>query len=444
MAKIFKDGITVDDQTGKIYSVGNPDNLPAYTPPATTPAPGTTPYFDSSRNPIDRYAVDNGTYKGLAYDSSGKLVNSSSVTYNPDGTRSLSPVDQFWADNKPSSDSQFANQQAQTKADFAARQQAAIDSINNMYVGILAKANQTGQDKLGSANTINALSGNRGSASGAAAVDKVNQANDEINKGILAEKQNKINTVLDKFYKDQSDELKYQNDLRRKDLDKYLSYMGQKETENLTKSKEMRAELIKENIGINEIAPDTLQKMADAAGYSVDQFKTLYEAELKANQQAFLNNEQKRLADLEKTKAETAKLQAEADPFDKQMMTKGYIPLKSADDLKGLTENDIIRVGDKIYRKPANTKSPVTKTVGKDLYQYNDKTGGWDKVVTAPKSSTTKPTVTYDDKTIPANLKKEILQNIQAGANKADVLVNYPEVSSKYIETLYPKNGRTL
>lgn len=384
MAKIFKDGITVDDQTGKVYSVGNPDNLPAYTPPSSN-TPGETPYYDANKNPIDRYAVANGTYNGTAYDSSGNPVGSSpAVTYNPDGTRSLSAADQYWKDNPIPTSAETAQQDNQTKADFATRQQQAIDSINNMYVSILAKANQQGQDKLGSTNVINALSGNRGSASGAANVDNTNQANDQIYQGILAEKQNKINTIMSNTYKDQTAELQYQNDLRRQNLDKYLAYMGTKENDNLTKSKAMRAQLIADNINVNDIAPDTLKQMADNAGYTVDQFKTLYEAEQKANQQTFLNNEQKRLTDLEKTKAETAKLQAEADPFDKSMMSKGYVPLSSPNDLKGLTENDIIRVGDKIYRKPiTKPTTPVTKTVGKDLYQYNDKTGGWDKVVSA-------------------------------------------------------------
>ena len=418
MAKIFKDGIIVDDQSGKIYAVGNPDNLLADTTGKNT--------FNTYREAIDAEAASN------------KPV----VTYNPDGTRSLSAADKYWQDNPVQSNSDFNTQQNTTKAEFAKRQQDAIDSINNMYVSILAKANQTGQDKLGSANVINALSGNRGSASGAAVIDKTNQANDEIMKGIEAEKQNKISTIMNNTFKDQTEELRYQNELRRQNLDKYLAYMGTKETENLTKSKAMRAELISNNIGINDITPDTLKQMADNAGYTVDQFKVLYESERKAKEKEFLNNEQKRLADLEKTKAETAKITSEAnkDP----LMAKGYIPLAGTNDLNGLTENDIIRVGDKIYRKPANTKAPVTKTIGKDLFQYNDKTGGWDKVVSAPKSSTVKPKITYDDKTIPVDLKKEILQNINAGAKKEDVLINYPEVNSKYIDTLYPKNGRQL
>lgn len=269
------------------------------------------------------------------------------VSYNPDGTRSLTSVDQYWKDNPMQSQADFNKQQETTKADFASRQQQAIDSINNMYVGILAKADQSGQDRLGSTNVINALSGQRGSASGAANVDKTTQANDEIYKGILAEKQNKINAIMSQTYKDQTEELRYQNDLRRKNLDSYLAYLGNKETQNLTKSKAMRAELIANNIKIEDIAPDTLKQMAENAGYTVDQFRSLYESERKTKEKEFLNNETKRLADLEKTQAETAKIKNDA--------TKKV--------------------------------APVTKTVGKDLYQFNDKTGLWDKVITAPKSS---------------------------------------------------------
>lgn len=353
------------------------------------------------------------------------------VTYNNDGTRTINPIDKYWQDHPVTTDTQFVEQQNATKADFAKRQQEAIDSINNMYVSILAKADQTGKDKLGSANVINALSGNRGSASGAAAIDKVNSANDEIYKGILAEKQNKINSIISQYYKDQTDELRYQNDLRRQDLDKYLTYLGSKESENLSKSKAMRADLIASNIKMEDIAPDVLQRMADSAGYSVDQFKALYDAERKAKEKEFLNNENKRLADLEKTKAETEKLKSEADPFDKQMITKGYIPVKSENDLKGLTENDIIRVADRIYRKPPDKL---------DEYEAKKKIDA--KYKTSSKTSTQK---NYNDTTIPGDLKKEIVQNIGAGAKVEEVISAYPEVSSKYIQSLYTKkSGRTL
>jgi hypothetical protein len=353
----------------------NPDN------------PGTTTYYDDGTSSFDKSVVNP---EGLTSQQMADKANAPvtpietkpAINYGTDGTRTLTAADKFWADNPVSSNSDFKTQQDTTKEDFAKRQQDTIDSINNMYVGIISKADQTAKDKSGSANVINALSGQRGSASGDANVTKVNQANDSIMQGVLAEKQSKINTIMSNTYKDQTEELRYQNELRRKDLDSYLAYMGKKETENLTKSKEMRAALIKDNININDIAPDTLKQMADNAGYTVDQFKALYESERKTQEKAFLANEQKRLADLAKTTAETSKLTSEAnkDP----LVAKGYIPLTGKNDLEGLTENDIIRVGDKIYRKPANTKGPVTKTVGKDLYQYNDKTGGWDKVISAP------------------------------------------------------------
>jgi hypothetical protein len=405
--------------------------------------PGITSYYDDGTSSFSKANVNPQGLTTQEMIDKGNTptppVTTTPLTYNADGTRTVTAADKFWADNPVQTKADYDKQQAQTKADFATRQQSALDAINTMYTSILSKANNTAQDKLGSQNVMNALSGQRGSESGAANVDKVNSANDDIYQGLLAEKQAKISSIMDKNYKDQTSELQYQNDLRRKDLDSYLSYMGEKEKTDLTKSQAMRAELIKSNIGINDIDPATLKQMADNAGYSVEQFKALYEAERKTQEKSFLDNEQKRLSELAKTTAETAKLNNEANKPNDPLLSKGYIPVKNTDNLKGLTENDIIRVGDKIYRIPANLKK---QTTADKLSEYETKK----QIDSRYKTQKTTTSKNFNDSSIPAELKKEIITNITSGANIDDVMKTYPEVSSNYIKSLYtkPKKGRSL
>ena len=295
-------------------------------------------------------------FSGAGYDSSGNPVtpppdttnpNKPKVIYNPDGTRSV--VDEWWEENKPQSKADYEASQQKTKDEYAKMLQDRLSAIDSMYTGILARADETGKDRQGSGNVINALANQRGTPSGARAIDDINKYNDEIRKGILAEKQNKINSIMNENYKDQSAALEKERELRQTDLDKYLTYMGQKEQTNISKSQKMRSDLISGGINLEDIDPNTLQTMADNAGYSIDQFKALYQAEMDQNQNAFIKSEQKRLLELQK-------LEQEVDVkgnTDKDMVTKGYTYVKSPAERDALKKQgyEITELNGRTYAK---------------------------------------------------------------------------------------------
>ncbi|MDQ5987389.1 MAG: hypothetical protein CSYNP_03129 [Syntrophus sp. SKADARSKE-3] len=310
--------------------------------------------------------------QGVKRDSQGNVyrpdpsATNPSVTYNPDGTRGI--VDQYWDENSPTATAdKFATDQANTKSDFYKRQQDAINAVDNMYVSILARANDKNANRLGSANVINALSGQRGSASGAANVDTIIAANNADLEAIQKEKNAKITEIIGTYHKNLDDELKYQNELRQKNTDSWLAYLGSKESENKLNSKAMRADLLKSNIKIEDIAPDQLQKMAEAAGYSVDQFKILYESERKAQEKSFANAEIERLSKLEKEKLEREKLATENQNLkyadEKDLALKGYVYVATPAERDRLKAQgyDITTLNGRTYAKPGELSTYEAK-----------------------------------------------------------------------------------
>lgn len=384
-----------------------------------------------------------------------------SVVYNPDGTRSA--VDQYWDQNQPLSNPDFASQQEKTKQDFLKQQQEAIDSINNMYVGIINQANQQGTERVGSTNVINALSGQRGAPTGAANVDKTVANNNAIMESINAEKNAKINTVMNNFQSQLRDELKNETDLRTTNTDSWLTYMSGKEDKQKQKGLDLRKQLIDSKIEPTDITDNQWQQMADATGYTVDEFKTLYNAELKQNKNTWLADEQKRLADLAKTQAETEKIKNEAavnsqkdyNDLKKSLIEKGYKYISDSTQLKGLAEDQITRVTDangteRIFALPQDKHSSIytewqdyKSTGGKlnfDAYQTMD--ANRKKSVSNTNIYNTK--TVYSGTTIPANIKTDLLADIKAGNKIEDVMAAYSEVDTAYIQSLYPKKKTSL
>lgn len=375
MAKILtmNDGSQFNTETGEVIPK-NSTNYNAYNPKADLTRPNLAE--------AESYAQIDA--QGVKRDSQGNAIQSS-VTFNPDGTRTVnqgSVVDNYWNGKNPNATAeQFAIDQAQTKRDYQQRMQDAINTVDNMYVSVISQANRKNENRLGSGNVINALSGQRGSASGAANIDTIMGANNADIKAIENEKSAKIAEIRGKYTKDLQDDLKYQNELRQTDTEAWLSYMGTKESENKLNSKAMRADLLKSNIKIEDISPDELQKMADAAGYSVDQFKLLYENERKAQEQAFADSEAEKLTKIETDKANLAKTNAEIEKLksDSKNAGKDFQVVNGEIWAVDKTNGTAKKIGGEKEKKV-----PETKTVGNDLLQYNETTGGWDKIYSAP------------------------------------------------------------
>jgi len=290
----------------------------------------------------------------------------SSVVYNPDGTRSK--VDQYYEKNAPMSEQDIARKEIETREEFLKRQQAAIDSINNMYVGIINRAKEENQGRLGSANTINALSGQRGTPSGSANIQKTEQKNRAVLDSIDAEKQNKITLIMDKYAKDLTDELKYQQQLRREDTQNWLDYMAGKEEKDKARGLAMRSDLITQRVSPDLITDDQWSQMADASGYSVDEFKALYNAEYKNSQDEWVKNEQDRLrqiqldnqniekGNIDIQNAKSAQAQQKAQ-FDNDLKLKGFEYVSDPKKLKNLKADEIVKLTDpngqeRIYKVP--------------------------------------------------------------------------------------------
>lgn len=257
------------------------------------------------------------------------------IVYNSDGSRSV--VDNYWDAHNPTTDPTYQDSINTSRKDILSRQQNEIDSINNMYANILAQANRTGQNRVNEANVINALSGQRGSASGDATVAgaETAAANEMANK--LKEKQGIISGIFDKYNNELNNDIKYQNDLRRTDTQAWLNYMGNKEAQNKETLKSHFNDLISNGIKPEDVPADQWGPMAEAMGYTTDQLHTLYSTMHKKNQDAWTAAQLKALEETNKTKAETAKLNAEAEAS-KNKQSQDALKIKQQQDAEMLKQ----------------------------------------------------------------------------------------------------------
>lgn len=262
------------------------------------------------------------------------------ITYNPDGTRVLTNTEQqtadYWAARQPRTPAQIATENERIRQEHLAQQQAEIDTINQMYAGILSQIDRDNQGRLGSSYNIQALTGERGSYTGDADIRKTTDANAEIKNAKIAEKTAKITQIMNNYQSEIDDEILKATELRTKDADAWIEYQKGEVDRARTQSTELRARFLAAGMKATDIDEGTWQKIADAGGYTIDQAKALYNSEYSAQQKAFLEGEAAKTAaaekarlENEKTIAETGKIGAETKAQTEQkerlMIQEGYV-----------------------------------------------------------------------------------------------------------------------
>ena len=238
------------------------------------------------------------------------------VKYNPDGTRVLSGPEQemseYWNERKPMTPAQEAAEEERIRQEHLQQQQQAIVGINSMYDNLLGQINKDNAGRLGSTASINALSGQRGSASGLANEDKMMQHNQSIVAANEAERNAKINQVMSDYKNRISQEVMKAKELRTADANAWLEYKGQEVERNKANSLELRKAFIAAGMAPEDLDDDVYNEIAVNAGYSLAQAKAVYKSEYESKMAEFVAAEEKNLATLEKTRAETEKIRAEA------------------------------------------------------------------------------------------------------------------------------------
>ncbi len=374
-------------------------------------------------------------------------VTTSPVEYNPDGTRKStdSQLAQYWQKNPMESNEAYNARIAQLKAENAARQKTAIDSVESMYTSILNSVALDNQNATNSTEAINSLNGLRGGNIGQANTQRTAGANQAAIEGKLAEKASKIQSIIQTFDAQLQDEIQFQTNLRETDRSKYLDYLASPLGPDATKAAlgdNVRKALLASRIAPKDISEDQWKQMAEGSGMDLNQFKSLYVSQWKVNEEQVTAAAQKAADERAKLLAETAKLASDANGGEtaKALMAKGFQYIASPDELKKLVSqgydpvNDFVRLPNgKIFLNPENAltlnrKAAIAK-------KYSGGGGGSEKRYTAS--------------TIPPDLNTEILTRIAENSSKpidqqmtyADLATTYSDVDSNYLGQLW-QNSR--
>lgn len=372
------------------------------------------------------------------------------VRYNPDGTRILTgaekEIDDYYATLKPKSAEEIAASEEKIRQQRLAEQKLEIDNINLMYDNLLAQINTENQGRLGSAATLSALSGQRGSASGAAEIEKTNEYNRKIVAANEAERAAKVNVIMNNYKTKISDEITKAKELAKTDAEAYLNYKAGAIDRQKTNALELRKQFLAANIKPEQLTDKDYKEIADAAGYTVDQAKAIYKSEYDNQYTEFVNAETDRLAKLDKLKAETEKLNSATalNTERNKYITKGYRYLSTMDEVNEATRRGevISKVGDDYFAAPQTNKTKeiirgdrrilINAITGEDIKDLG-KTET--KVV---KGKTTKPT-NYTATTIPKDVKEDLLYDFESGRSESELMKAYGDVSTSYIQSLFKK-----
>jgi len=311
-----------------------------------------------------------------------------------------------------------------------------------MYDNLLAQINKDNQGRLGSTASINALSGNRGSASGAANEDQTRVANQKIIDANEQERSAKIAQIMSNYKYQIDQEILKAKELRTNDANAWLTYKQGELERNQKRSVDLRKQFIQAGMKPEQLGDDVYKEIAATGGYTLEQAKALYKSEYDSGIKAFTDAETKRLAELNKLTAETENLKATANKNSQKniLLDKGYTYVSTIAERDRLQKQGriLVQEGGRTYVAPSTLKTKVI-TVGNNQVLINTDTGEEIKKL-GPKpagSGNGDSNKNYTATTIPAPIKAELLSDKSNGATVEEMMAAYPEVSTSYIQSLF-------
>jgi len=417
--------------------------------------PGTTTYYSDGTSTFTPAATNPQglTVAGMVAKANETPattpVNTTDVKYNSDGTRVLSGTEKEIADYytglKPKTADEIAKDEEAIRQRKLEQQNQAISSINQMYDNLLAQINVDNKSRLGSAASINALSGQRGSASGAANEVATRNKNEAVIKANENERNAKIEQVRNDYQTKISDEITKAKELRTNDANAWIKYQTDTLERNKQTSVDLRKAFIAAGAKPEELSDDDYKEIATNGGYTVDQAKAIYKSEYDSSIKLAVQAEEKRVAELEKTRAETTKLKADANAKSDEniLINKGYVYVSTPEQRDALKASGkiITEKNGKTYVAPSTLKTKVI-TKGSNQVLIDMDTGEEIKNLGPKPSGVGSSEKNYTATTIPAKVKSELLSDKASGASIDELFSYYPDVSTSYIQSLFADPNR--
>lgn len=271
--------------------------------------------------------------------------------------------------------------------------QKEIDALNEVYAVQRAEARQRGLGRLGSDTAIQARRGLIGSSFGEAQTGAVEGKNKEELRAVDAERNAKISNILGQMRKSQVDEIERRRKAATEGADSLVDYYKGK----LDRTNSAAQSAIAAMVAVGDVTDDELQQAADSLGVDINTLKSQYQTALKDKQTKD-----------KKTELDTKKVQSELE-------TEALNRAKTGQDMRKPYE-----VGGYIYEY--DPLSGVAKKTGKSRSVSED----------------SETTGNYDAKTIPQEVKADILTTIQENpkATFQDLVGVFPEVKTDYLQDL--------
>jgi len=185
---------------------------------------------------------------------------------NDTGTGTTAPSfmneSQFLADRK----NKTAVDEAAIREEIRKQQQARIDAINGAFDQMISEAKVRGTDRLGQNRALQSRSGLMGSDFGFSQTDKVKKINSQEEASINAERNMKIQGVMDKIDQLTADRVKAQKDEALGNITAYQEYVDKAKLS----AKDSLKALGESGVSYDDLkakAPDQLKTLLDSTGY---------------------------------------------------------------------------------------------------------------------------------------------------------------------------------
>lgn len=191
--------------------------------------------------------------------------------------------------------------------DTLSKYQGQIDAINNIYNDQINQARAEGAARLESRKFAQGRAGQIGSGTGEALINKVSDANREVENAINNERAAAISAIYAQIRNASAEDLAAKTKAKREGADALLAELNAAPERKKARINDVIAQLLTAGIDVNDMTPEELRSFTEGLGISEQEFIGSYDSAASAAEIASLKEQ----LEIDKTKAEISKLGGE-------------------------------------------------------------------------------------------------------------------------------------
>lgn len=302
-------------------------------------------------------------------------VKGITTTNRPTYTGNTSPYQQAQADlvKRPTAPSEADLYQQQLD-----RAKALIEATKGQYLSDLQNLQQQGQARLNQTSSMAVGAGLAGSPFQQTQETQTQNYNNQI----LQQRKNERQAQISDIMNNASDEAEKRYQARRKtfesDRDAYLGYLK----DNQDTARSVITNMAKSGLSIDEMDKDQYKKLLEDSGLSDLEARALYDSNSPKPTTSYQVSGSRIITISKNPITGEITTNSEEIPGLTNAKDGTYTTKISGNNLLLIPDN--VTSSDDIIVKPLGSQTPITKTIGKTLYQYNPETSKWDIVAQQP------------------------------------------------------------